>query len=111
MTHREIDTLSYDMHVFLSQRLRRRPDLLPRLEQCVERWLELPTSQSGAPYMREWLETLRHGSEAAIALATEQSERGQVLRKCSPFGTLWESPQERWQFLRDWKQARESRHV
>jgi hypothetical protein len=40
--------------------------------------------------------------EGIERLILDEGDNGQVLRSCSPFGVLWTSPVERWDYLRWW---------
>ena len=103
MHHYLQDLRSLDMHCMLAKRLRANPGLLPRLKAQFEHWDSLPHgSQMKAEYRQAWLTAIDGGVDAVHALVTEESDRGQVLRSCSPFGVLWASPGERLAFMRDW---------
>lgn len=55
-------------------------------------------------YLLQWLDILDRGIEEALAVAVEDTERGQVLRSASPFaGVLTED--ERLAFLKAWLTA------
>ena len=103
MHHELHNRRSLDMHRLLTERLRKNPGLLPQLKARIEYWDSLPYgSQMKSEYRQAWLDAIAAGVEAVCALATENSDRGQVLRSCSPFGSLWTSADERLAFMRAW---------
>jgi hypothetical protein len=54
------------------------------------------------PYARRWAQLVDQGMDAAIAMALDEGEDGQVMRSCTPLaGVLTED--ERRAFLADWK--------
>ena len=75
------------------------------MRDCLTRWLAKPDMQDMA-YWLEWQKNIEQGIEAVIGLALESTERGQVMRSCSPFGVLWRSPTERWEFIEIWRSKR-----
>jgi hypothetical protein len=104
MHHYLHDWRSLDIHRLLGERLKNNPGLLTRLKEQFALWDALPHgSQMKAEYRQAWLNAVDAGVDAVYALATEDSERGQVLRSCSPFGVLWASPGERLAFMRAWQ--------
>ena len=103
MHHYLQDNRSLDMHCMLAKRLRQKPELLSSLKAQFAHWDSLPRgARMKAEYRQAWLTAIATGVEAVCALATEESDRGQALRSCSPFGTLWTSPAERLAFMRTW---------
>jgi hypothetical protein len=103
MYHYLQDIRSLDMHRMLAQRLRENPDLIAKLQAQFDHWDSLPGTKMAANYRQAWLEAIDAGVEAVYRLATEDSDRGQVLRSCSPFAVLWDSSNERLTFLKDWQ--------
>lgn len=108
MKHAEIDALSLDMHVHLAPRLAANPIKLIELKGCLKRWSSFPACEGSLVYFQKWLDAIEEGHEAVIALATDPAEEGQVLRSCSPFCVLWESPGERIEFISLWRSNRQS---
>lgn len=99
--HRQHDALSFDLHKALCAKLEANPHLLAKLCERNRQHLSDSALRSSLPYTRAWEETLAKGVEAVIALATEKSEWGQVMRTCSPFVAIVD---QKWrsQFLRAW---------
>jgi hypothetical protein len=96
-THQEIDARSLAMHRAIAEKIRREPALLEKVRATITRWR--PTTTPGElPYLEEWERLLNEGMEPLLEVAVEDSERGQVMRSCSPFtGILTEK--ERLAFL------------
>lgn len=78
---------------------------LDSMRDCLTHWLTKPDMQDMA-YWLEWQKLIEQGIEAVISLALEPTERGQVMRSCSPFGVLWRSPTGRWEFIEVWRSKR-----
>lgn len=103
MKHSNTAELSLAMHLHLAGRLSRNPERLKNLQVSVEKWLAAADCPGSASYLQQWLDAIAQGPQEVIALATDLSEKGRTLRSCSPFGALWESPQERWEFIKGWR--------
>lgn len=110
MNHSQIETLSFAMHLHLATRLRQDPILLAKMKTCIDSWLASGRCAGSTEYLREWLDAIQKGSNAVVSLATDTTERGQVLRSCSPFGVIWNNPKERWDFIRQWKDSHSCQH-
>ena len=99
--HDAIDRRSLAMHQLAAEKIRRQPQLFEQLSQTLARWQDL-VSPSTQPYIREWESLVRAGMEPCLAVATEESERGNALRQSSPFmGIL--THQERFALIREWR--------
>lgn len=100
-----LDARSLAMHRLLVEKVRREPALFDKLGQNLARW-----KQTAAPgtlaYLDAWQALVDQGPEACFAVAMEDSDRGQVLRSCSPFAGVL-SNAERWAFLKAWAEGRE----
>lgn len=103
--HQEIDAFSLAAHIYLCGRLRDQPEKLELLAACVSRWMEYEEVEGSRVYLREWKKAIERGIDAVIDLCLEESDHGQVLRSCSPFGVLW-TAKERWEFRADWRRRR-----
>jgi hypothetical protein len=57
------------------------------------------------PYIEQWERIFLLGMEAALSVATEDSERAAALRQASPFAGVL-TPPERTKFFRDWERNR-----
>ncbi len=90
------------MHRLISQKIRDTPELLQRVSENLARWKTL-CAPSTQPYLLEWEQLVQQGMEACLDIAQEDSEHARTLRQSSPFAGLLSS-QERFAFLRQWKQ-------
>ena len=95
-----LDARTLAMHRLMVEKIRREPALFARLGDALVRW-----QQTAAPgtrsYLAAWQALVDQGPEACFAVALEESDRGQVMRSCSPFqGVLTNA--ERWAFLKSW---------
>lgn len=89
---------SLALHRAVAARIRAEPALFDQARAVLERWLGM-TPAHLRPALEEWRGLFDDGVDAALAMAAEESERGDRLRKSSPFcGVL--SHQERWRLLR-----------
>jgi len=96
-TPRELDLRSLRLHQLVAQKIRADPALFSVVRETVERQLT-NSMPSVSIYLLQWLDILDRGIEEALAVAVEDTERGQVLRSASPFaGVLTED--ERRAFL------------
>lgn len=105
MEHQDLDRRSLDIHRFLMRRLVAEPYRLSDLKDQWDFWLSLPHFSCSQLYIDAWLKAIEEGVDAVVRLATDESDFGQAIRQCSPVGVLWESPKERWEFLREWKKT------
>ena len=99
LTHREIDLKSLALHRLVAQKVAVDPALFMKAQATLSRMHD----QGKVPltYLTTWSDIFAMGWQAAMAAATEDSERGQTLRTCSPFAGLL-SEQERLAFLAQW---------
>ncbi len=102
MDHKLHDMMSLDMARHLCRKLRENPLLLQRVQGQLD-YLETIERQCKPEYRQAWIDAVGSGLEATLALALDESERGQVLRSCSPMGVLWETPEERLEWITVWK--------
>ncbi len=102
MTHHATEARSLALHRLIAQKIQRDPALLNRATDNIARWKTL-VSQNSQPYILAWEVLLRQGLAACLLVATEDSAHANAMRQCSPFAGVL-SPQERWQFLREWCQ-------
>jgi len=99
--HEMLDQRSLAMHKLIAEKIRERPELFDHPKKTLARWRVI-VDQASQPYLEVWQELFDQGVEAALAVATEDSERATALRQSSPFcGVLTE--EERINFLREWK--------
>jgi hypothetical protein len=101
MTHAEIDARSLALHRLVAEKVRRDPSLLRIAFENLARWRSKATSND-LESLAEWERLLDAGVDAALATATEESERASTLRQASPFAGIL-TPSERTAFLRSWK--------
>jgi hypothetical protein len=100
-SHTDLDRRSLALHQAVAARLRQQPEHWPQVRATLRRWREQvdPRSQ---PYLLRWEQALDDGPEAALALATEDSQSAAALRQCSPFTGIL-SHAERFAFLKSWR--------
>jgi hypothetical protein len=98
-SHERLDRRSLAMHRLIADKIRAEPELFEIASQNIERWMR--TSGRHDHLLLTWSRLLRLGMTAALAVATEDSERATELRQSTPFAGVL-SPQERWSFLRKW---------
>lgn len=96
----ELDGKGLALHRLVVQKIRRDPALFDRVQQTLNRRYE-QWDLSSLPYLVAWQKLVDLGMDTALAAAIDQAERGQVLRKNSPFAGIF-SEQERLDFLRSW---------
>ncbi len=100
-THQQVDARSLALHRLIAEKLRRDPMLFSRAQQTLQRWRNTVSPESQA-YLCQWQTLLDAGADVALAVATEDSQRGAALRQCSPLGGVL-SNAERFAFLRSWR--------
>jgi hypothetical protein len=108
-THQELDQRSLALHRLVADKIRRDPALLDQARRTLSRWRETVCERS-QPYLYQWEQVLNTGLEASLALAVEDSERATALRQSSPFSGLLTN-QERFAFLKAWKQEHASQRA
>jgi hypothetical protein len=57
------------------------------------------------------LEAIENGVDAIVSLSLDLSDRGQVLRSCSPMGVVWKNQKERLEFINEWKKSPECKNA
>ena len=106
MTHQELDARSLAIHRLVAQKIRCDPTLLRIANANLARWRTRATPND-LHYLGEWDRILEGGLDAALAVATEDSERASALRQSSPFAGIL-TPSERIAFLKTWRVASEA---
>lgn len=101
------DMRSLALHFAVADKLRKQPELFAVVPKTLERWRQTVAASSQG-YLSEWALLVHQGMEAALTVATEDSEHAQTLRQCSPFGGIL-SHQERFAFLKSWSEQHASR--
>lgn len=100
MDHHEIEARSLALHRLVAEKVRQDPMLFEIARTNLARWRAHATP-GDSYYLAEWERLFGAGIEAALAVATEDSERAAALRQSSPFaGVLTTS--ERRAFLKAW---------
>ncbi len=107
MTHQEIDARSLALHRLVAEKIRRDPTLLGIATANVARWQTTATPDDRY-YVDEWDRLLQGGVDAALAVATEDSERAAALRQSSPFADIL-TTRERYAFLKARRASHPSR--
>lgn len=102
-SHEHLDERSLAMHRLVAEKLRREPALFDRVRQTLARW-RVQVAPATQPYVRAWEAVVAEGLEAALAVATERSQRAAALRQSSPFAAVL-TPSERFAFLKAWRQG------
>lgn len=89
------------MHKLIAEKLRREPGQFEKVRSTLERWSRTVCVNSQG-YVSAWQAVIDEGIEAALSLATEDSEHARAMRQSTPFvGIL--TNQERFAFLKQWK--------
>lgn len=101
-SHQQLDRRSLEMHRLIAAKIRAEPELFVIASRNIERWSH--TATRSRAYLDEWSRILSAGMAAALAFATEDSEHATELRQSTPFAGVL-SAQERWEFLKKWKEA------
>lgn len=102
--HELLDRKSLLRHRLIAQKLRENPALLERVQDNMRGWSET-ISPSSRPYLDAWRKLLDESLEAALAIASEDTEWATAMRQSSPFsGVLTEK--EKLDFDRWWHQSR-----
>lgn len=96
----EIDRKSLCLHQLVEQKIRSNPALFAKARVALERSIA-NAGPSGLIYMIQWINIFDCGIEEALAVAVEETERGQVLRSASPFVCILDDC-ERQEFYRKW---------
>lgn len=99
MQHQNLDRRSLEMHCLVAEKIRRDPAILDQAADILARWRK--KSSHSQPYFEEWQRLINAGLDACLKVATEDSERGNALRQCSPLACLL-TQEERLAFLADW---------
>ena len=99
-THPELDDRSRALHALVAEKVRQDPERLNHARAVLARWRETVCANT-QPYMLEWERILGSSTDEILAIAVENSQRGDALRQCSPLACIL-SPRERWAFLRAW---------
>ncbi len=89
------------MHRLIAAKIRNDPVLFEKVRVTIGRFRQIVCANSQS-YLIEWERVIKQGMEAALALATEESERATALRQASPFAGILTKP-ERLAFLAQWK--------
>jgi hypothetical protein len=105
----EIDAKSLALHHLVVQKILADRSLFEKVQENLDRY-QAKADGSVRVYLTEWQSIVDLGIDAALAVALEQTERGQVLRSTSPFsGILTEL--ERMSFLSTWTANNQSQRM
>jgi hypothetical protein len=96
----EIDDKSLALHQLVVQKIKREPVLFARIQENLDRRKAKPTLGT-LPHVMHWQRLVDEGMEHALSVAIEKSDRGQVLRQCSPFTRIL-TESERLDFIQSW---------
>jgi hypothetical protein len=100
-THHEIDLRSLALHRLVADKIRHDMSLLEKARATLKRWHATASPRTFA-YLDVWQSLLDDDVEHCLAVATEQTQRGDALRQASPLACLLTN-QERFAFLKQWK--------
>ena len=100
-THQEIVLRSLALHRLVANKIRHDPSLLDKARATLQRWHAIASPRTFG-YLDTWQSLLDADVEVCLAVATEQSQRGDALRQASPLACLLTN-QERFAFLKQWK--------
>ena len=101
MKHEYLDARSLALHRLIAAKIRNDPVLFEKVRATIGRFRRIVCANS-QPYLIEWERAIDQGIDAALALATEESEHATALRQASPFAGILTEP-ERLAFLAQWK--------
>jgi hypothetical protein len=105
MTIEDIDARSLALHRQVAQKIRAAPELFQLATGNLARWKRRGVTD---PLVDEWQRILDTGLDAALTAATDDSDRGALLRRSSPFpGVL--TATERTAILTAWRIVHEAR--
>ena len=82
-THQEIDLRSLALHRLVADKIRQDLSLLDKARAALKRWHAI-ASPGTFGYLDAWQGLLDDDVEACLAVATEQSQRGDALRQATP---------------------------
>ena len=102
MNHTILDARSLAMHRLAVEKIRQQPQLMACVANNLARWRGCVSART-MPYIDAWQALLDQGEEHVLSLAIEDSEYAAAMRQSTPFAGVLK-PQERWQFLLEWKQ-------
>ncbi len=102
LSHQEIDQRSLALHMLVADKVRHDERLMGQARTTLARWYGVASPRTFT-YLDEWQRLFDIGTEACLAVATEDSERAAALRQSSPLSCLLTN-QERFAFLKQWKQ-------
>lgn len=105
--HSKADARHLHLHRVALEKLRREPELKPRVLALLEKWLAGPEGQVSRPWLEEWRTLLRGDSIDRLAEVVLDEERGLMLRQCSPLAPVL-TPKERWAALKEINQRLEA---
>lgn len=105
-THLELDDRSRALHVLVAEKIRQDPARLDHARTILARWRATVCANT-QPHMLEWERILGSSTDEILAIAVENSQRGDALRQCSPLACVL-SPRERWAFLREWNRQHDA---
>ena len=105
-THQEIDARSLALHRLVAEKIRHDPSLFRHIIHTLKHWRDTVDSAS-QPYLAEWDRLAKLGIETCLNAGTEDSQKANALRQCSPFcGIL--TARERFEFLKKWRSNHEA---
>lgn len=102
----EIDRKSLALHQLVADKLRHDPSLFRKVQENLDS-LQRSSAISTLAYYVDWQQAVDQGMDFALALAVEESERGQSMRQASPFAGILTEP-ERLAFLKSWSDRHEA---
>jgi hypothetical protein len=96
------DRKSLALHRAIVAKLRAHPELFDRVRERMPPYVARGEELGRGAYVRRWAQLVTEGMDAAIAMALDEGEDGQVMRSYTPFaGVLTEG--ERRKFLAGWQ--------
>ena len=101
---RQVDLKSLHIHQWIAKKLCKDPGLFLNAKKTLEKQLQNKESRSYS-YALMWRDEFKKGITKALEVATEDSERSQTLRQCSPFSNVLTN-KERFDCLKAWTAKR-----
>lgn len=105
LTPQQVDQRSLALHRLVAQKVSADPELFAIARSSLSAMID--GGKISLTYLAAWSAIFELGWQEAIDIATEESERGQTLRSCSPFAGIL-SEYERLDFHAHWRCMRDS---
>lgn len=99
LTAQQVDRRSLALHKLVAQKVSADPELFAIARSMLSAMID--AGKISPAYLAAWSAIFERGWQEALDVGTEDSERGQTLRSCSPFAGIL-SKHERLDFHAHW---------